>query len=455
MNRPPNIEKYLKKYAVSPLRPLLAPSVADAEQAVVIPALAESGSLFRTLSRIAANPAGDLRRTLVVCVVNNHRPPIATEEEIRDNQVTLTFLRDLMAGRKPPPAGPDLAADIERIARSGLRLGCIDASSPGLEIPDRDGGVGTARKIGMDAALAILSGRGPGGGVICCLDADTFVMENYLAAVYAHFAITNDPAAVTGYAHRKPLDPRLLASICRYEIFLRAYVIGLSFAASPYAFHAIGSTMSCTAEAYAAVRGMNRRTAAEDFHFLDKLAKLRRVGHIGDTTVFPSPRTSHRVPFGTGQRMLQFMTGSADEFRIHDPRIIVILREWLAGMEAHPDRGPEAILAAARKIHPELKVYLDLSRFAIDWPVIRRNCPDPAHLRRQFHVWFDGLKTLRLVHHLSRSAFPAVPLFEGLKGLLDRMGEEIPSIAGISHGVPEIDAELRILEQLRFHFPRS
>ena len=87
--------------------------------------------------------------------------------------------------------------------------------------------------------------------------------------------------------------------------FCGAYVIGLSYAGSPYAFHAIGSTMSCTAEAYAAVRGMNRRTAAEDFHFLDKLAKLGRIGHIEKTTVFPSPRTSHRVPFGTGQRMLR------------------------------------------------------------------------------------------------------------------------------------------------------
>jgi hypothetical protein len=455
MNRLPNIEKYLKKYAVSPTRPLLAPSVADVEQAVVIPALAESASLFRTLSLIAANPSGDLRRTLVVCVVNNHRPPIAAAEEIRDNQVTLTLLKDLMARRKPSAVGPDLRPDLERISRSGLRLGCIDASSPGMEIPDQQGGVGTARKIGMDASLDILSGRGPGGGVICCLDADTWVTGNYLAAVYAHFAIKNDPAAVTSYAHRKPSDPRLLASICCYEIFLRYYVIGLSFAGSPYAFHAIGSTMSCTAEAYAAVRGMNRRAAAEDFHFLDKLAKLRRVGHIGTTTVFPSPRTSHRVPFGTGQRMLQFMTGTADDCRVHDPRVIVILREWLAGMEADPDRGGEVLLAAAREIHPELKAYLELARFATDWPVIRRNCPDPGHLQRQFHVWFDGLKTLRLLHHFSRTAFPAVSLFEGLKGLLDEMGEAIPTTAGISPRSWGIDSQLRILEELRFHFPWS
>jgi hypothetical protein len=456
MNRRRNIEKYLERYAVSPLRPLLAGSVADVDRVVVIPALAESSSLFRTLSFLSANPSGELRRTLVVCVVNNHRPPVAAEEEILDNQATLAILKELIAGRNPSAAGTAvLGGDLERIAGSSLRLGCIDASSAGAEIPDRDGGVGTARKIGMDAALSVLCGQGPGGGVICCLDADTLVMENYLAAVYAHFSRTDDPAAVARYAHQRPADPTRLAAICCYEIFLRAYVAGLAFAGSPYAFHAIGSTMSCTAQAYAAVRGMNRRTAAEDFHFLDKLAKLRNVGYVGTTTVFPSSRSSGRVPFGTGQRMTRFLNGGMDEYRLHDFRIFAILREWLAGMEADPDRGTDAILADARKIHPDLKAYLDLSRFAGDWPVIRKNSPDAGHRRRHFHVWFDGLKTLRLVHHLSRTAFPPVPMFEGLKELLDRTGQGIPSIAGIPSGVPAPDTQFRILEELRSRFPES
>ncbi|MCE5263194.1 MAG: hypothetical protein LLG97_06630 [Deltaproteobacteria bacterium] len=455
MNRPGNIENYLKKYAVFPKRPLRACALDDVDRAVVIPALAESGSLFHTLSRVAANPADELRRTLVICVVNNHRPPLATEAEIRDNGVTLALLGALLDGDNASAIRPDLRRELDRIAGSGLRLGFIDASSPGAEVPDRDGGVGTARKIGMDAALAILSGRGPGGGIICCLDADTWVMENYLSAVHDHYSQEKDPAAVTGYAHRMPSDPRLLASICRYEIFLRSYVIGLAYAGSPYAFHAIGSTMSCTAEAYGAVRGMNRRTAAEDFHFLDKLAKLGRVGHIEKTTVFPSPRTSHRVPFGTGRRMLQSVSDAADEYRIHDHRTIEVLRVWLADVAADPDRGAEAMLAAAQKIHPALGAYLDLSRFAVDWPVIRRNCPDPAHLRRQFHIWFDGLRTLRLVHHFDRSVFPPVPLFAGLKGLLDGLGETIDELAGSPAAEPGIDGQLRILAELRSRFPRS
>ena len=100
---------------------------------------------------------------------------------------------------------------------------------------------------------------------------------------------------------------------------------------------------------------MNRRTAAEDFHFLNKLAKIGKIGTMTETTVFPSPRPSGRVPFGTGRSMLRFMTGGTDEYRLYDPRIFVILQEWLAGMEADPDRDPETILDGADRFMPVLR----------------------------------------------------------------------------------------------------
>jgi len=457
MNLSPRTQKYLHTYGVSPVRPLLTASVDGVERAVVIPALAESSSLFRTLASIAGNSPRELRRTLVICVVNNHRPHLAAEADILDNRETLNILNALVLGRPPSLSRHTgmLYDDIRQIARSGLRLACIDASSPGLEIPDRDGGVGTARKIGMDAALKLLDSQGTGGGVICCLDADTLVDENYLSAVGQHFAETGNPAAVSAYAHQKPSDPEILLAICGYEIFLRSYVIGLSFAGSPYAFHSIGSTMACTAESYVDVRGMNRRAAAEDFYFLNKLCKIGKIGVVRETTVFPSPRPSGRTPFGTGRRVLRFMTGGGDECRFYDPRVFDILREWLAEMEADPDRDPGTILVAAGRIHFLLEEYLRMIRFDRNWQVIRRNCSNSTHLRRQFHVWFDGLKTLRLIHHLSRSAFPPVPLFDGLKELLDRAGGSIPIPANSPEGTLELDLQFRILEELRSQFPCS
>ncbi len=448
-------EKYLQCYGIFPQRPLVAGSVEGIEQAVVIPALAERDSLFRTLAGIARNPPGDLQGTLVICVVNNHRPPLTSDREIADNQKTLSILKPLVFKRPASQDLPDATReDLQHIAGSELRLAFIDASSPGQEIPDRDGGVGTARKIGMDAALRIVDARAAGGGVICCLDADTLVEENYLTAFRAYFTRTGEPAAVSAYAHQTPDDPKLPAAICCYEIFLRSYVIGLSYAGSPYAFHSIGSTMACSANGYTDVRGMNRRGAAEDFHFLNKLAKIGKIGTMTETTVFPSSRPSGRVPFGTGRSMLRFLTGGTYEYRLYDPRIFVILKEWLAMMEADPDRDSGVILNGANRIHARLDEYLRLSRFAADWTVIRKNCRDAGHLRRQFHVWFDGLKTLKLVHHLSRSDFPSVPLFDGLNELIALQGR--PLLQALSPGgIPKRDVQLRILEALRSDFPHS
>jgi hypothetical protein len=245
-----------------------------------------------------------------------------------------------------------------------------------------------------------------------------------------------------------------MAAICQYEIFLRAYVIGLSLAGSPYAFHAIGSTMACTAQAYVDVRGMNRRTAAEDFHFLNKLAKIGGVGTIGATTVFPSPRESARVPFGTGRAMLKVTGGAEGEWRLHDPRIFTLLGQWLAAVNERPDREAAEMVAVAMKIHPGLAAYLEQNRFDAAWHNIRRNCPDESHLVRGFHVWFDGLKTLRFVHHLSRTAFPPVPLVRGVPGLLDRAGR-IDSAGAIFREFSGSDAPFRILEALRRNFPGS
>ncbi len=124
---------------------------------------------------------------------------MAPIEEIRDNQETLPVLKDIVFGSPASSASPgDIHEDLRQIVGSELRVAFIDASSPGLEIPDRDGGVGTARKIGMDAALGIIGTGATGGGVICCLDADTLVEENYLSAVRTYFAETENPAAVVG-----------------------------------------------------------------------------------------------------------------------------------------------------------------------------------------------------------------------------------------------------------------
>lgn len=456
MSKTLKADKYLQRYSILNKRPIFARSWDGIENAVVIPALQEKNFLFQTLVSLAKNPPADLRRTMVICVVNNHRPAIAGNQAFADNQETLSILRGLIDKIIVAKLfNQSIREDCRVILESGLRLAAVDASSSGLEIADGDGGVGAARKIGMDAALMILSTQNWTQGIISCLDADTLVEENYLSAIASFFHDNHCPAATASYAHQKPANIELLSAICRYETFLRAYVIGLSFAASPYAFPSIGSTISCTAESYLAVRGMNRRAVAEDFHFLDKLAKLGNIGFVEGTTVHPSPRLSRRVAFGTGRKMIYFLEEGGAECLLYNQEIFIILGTWLHEMVSAPDRSAATIMKAADNIHPCLHEYLTIARFPENWETMRHNCADAEHLRRQFNVWFDGLKTLRLVHHLERSAYPPVAMFSGLKRLLQLMKKEIPLLENISVEAPSINLQFRILFELRALFPAS
>ena len=449
MTIPENIVRYLDRCGETGRRLVLTKLRSGIDQAVVIPALAEERSLFDTLDVLCANPPEEMERTLVLCVINNRNPGIARPEDIDQNRRTVKRLERLIAGRQALEDTDDknVALQDRTIHGACPNLACLDASSPGMEMPAR-GGVGMARKIGMDSALGMLDYGSRRRKLLFCLDADTRVEPDYLSAVRSFFETKRNSAAVVEYAHPLDGEPALRAAICCYEIFLRYYSLGLLYARSPYAHHSVGSTMICTADGYAAVRGMSRREAGEDFYFLNKLAKLNAIGRISETTVYPSARASLRVPFGTGQRVVRFLENRRNEYLLYHPAVFEVLERWLALMASGGDMKPECILDGAAKIHPRLRSFLERNRFQEAWPRIRWNHRRTNDLARHFHAWFDGFRTLKLIHDLSEDAFPPMDMFQALKHLLLAMGDpfhqEIDPL-----NMPSPDEQIRILRHLR------
>ena len=397
------VAKYLENRAEPGGRPVAVGELEGISQVVAIPILAESAELEAMLASLAENPQEDLQRTLIVCVVNNRKPGLVDEDALADNRECLEFLNGLALG-----------SDARSL--SGLRLACMDASSPGFELGDKEG-VGTARKLGLDWGLAVLRRAGNARGVMVCLDADTWVEPNYLAAVGEHFAGGPGWGAVINYAHRFDGPEKQQAAIVAYELFLRYHVLGLRYAASPYAFHSIGSTMACTMEAYAASGGMKRRRAGEDFYFLQDVAKTGYVDRIAGTTVYPSSRGSWRTPFGTGKRVERFLEGGHEEYRVYHPDSYVIIRAWLGTVRSHPEVDAEYLLAEARGIAAELGSFLSGQRFETVWPKLQANARDSEMLLRQLDRWFDGFRTMKLIHHLRDNGLAEQNTFDALAAL--------------------------------------
>jgi hypothetical protein len=399
----PPWQRYLQKRRLAGPWSLEGAEQDDFSLAVVIPALGESRSLPATLASLERNPPNLLERTLVTVVVNN--PAQASQADREDNRRTLAGLARY--------AGP-------------LHLAWVNASSQGRELPPREG-VGTARKIGFDLVLGRCRAVSPLLPILISLDADTLVDDNYLPAIEDHFRDSAAGGAVLPFCHRSGGDPAIDRAIGHYELFLRTYVLGLTWAASPYALHTIGSAMACRADAYAACGGMNRRPSGEDFYFVQQLAKVCGVSQVRGTLVHPSPRPSSRVPFGTGPSVARLLAHPGEELEFYPAAAFDILKEWLAVVSLHRAEKGEALLERARGISPDLGRFLEALDFTATWRKLQRNHAQPERLSAAFHAWFDGLRTRQLLHNLARGPFPWQRAAQAVPALLQRLSLPSPS----------------------------
>jgi len=439
------VDDYLRDYAADIKWKLTASNTNNISMIVVIPAYAEKETLFSTLMSLAQNPVSSLDESLILCVINNKKT--SPSDDIRNNRQTIGIIDALIKKKSinNNSISPETQLLIKCLADARINLGYIDASSTGYEIPENAGGVGMARKIGMDMALRLSKEKAPARNLILSLDADTLVRENYLPAVKNYFTKRINTAVIS-YEHQTPARAEEAAAICCYEIFLRYWVLGLGYAKSPWAFHSIGSTIVTTTDAYLAVRGMNKRDAGEDFYFLNKLAKISRIHYLKETCVYPSARPSTRVVFGTGKRIQRFLSGIQQEYLLYDPKIFQVLADWLEYMRSAIDCTENEIMTAASKIHPYLSNYLADAGFAQAWMKIRKNATDTDALLRQFNFWFDGFRTLKFVNYFTRNVYPQINMFTALGKLLFAYGDKG---FNLSADIPQLEEQWRILQYLR------
>ena len=366
------LEKYLRTRAVQGPWRLDGVERSNYRAAVVIPALAESAALPETIAALAKNPPELLKETLVVIVVNNRSS--ASAEHKADNHQTLKWLQS-----HPCPQ---------------LHLAWIDASSSGREFPFKDG-VGLARKAGFDLAMEFLDWlRKP---LLISLDADTRVDADYLPAIFAYFQDSCCGGAIISFKHQSGQTPQQEKAIREYELYLRSYLFGLQIAGSPYAYHAIGSAFACRADSYIAAGGMNRRSAAEDFYFLQQLAKVAGVEMLRGTVVRPSPRFSDRVPFGTGRAVQAYAEEGKQLFHFVPATAFQLLKVWLELVSQNLSTPAESILHKTQEISPLLNQFLKELDFPRVWKSLQTNHSQDGQRIRAFHHWFDALRTRQLL----------------------------------------------------------
>lgn len=319
----------------------------------------------------------------------------------------------------------DMRARVERwrSGREGPRLRFHTLDYPRL--PARHAGVGLARRIGMDEAVARFAAVDNPLGIIASLDADCLCDDDYLVALEAHFARHEDTRACTLYFEHAldgPLEEALYQGITRYELFLRYYRHGLGFAGFPYAHYTVGSCLAVRCEAYARHGGMNRRKAGEDFYFLNKLMAVGGVSENTATRVMPGVRASTRTPFGTGRALHAHLRGDGTEWMAYDPRVFRDLKALVDDVETYGDIAPGAWLPRSG-LSDAMNGFLFANGFVEKHGELRRNCAAPKTFRKRFFQWFDGFRALKFIHHATRAGYARQPLERACLTLLGWQGE--------------------------------
>ncbi len=344
---------------------------------IVIPCLAEYDHVFKTLDSLTYG-SQRLAEAEVILVVNHSRHASAVVRA--DNLKTLQ--------------------DDRLSAAQVLPMVVVDRATAGLELAPRLAGVGLARRIGMDQALRRLVQAGTQAqGIIACLDADTVVSAGYIDRLLEAFERRPQPlGGLCHFEHPWPQDQVMKEAIVYYELWLRYLEAGMAVAGSPFAYQSMGSAMVVSAQAYAMVEGLAPRQAAEDFHFLQKVAKLslpRPLLRISSATVYPMARFSRRVLFGTGRAMLAAAEQGSQLYRqVPAPVLFLELRRFFR--ELAP--GYQNLRHLRQASSARLMAFMEENR---GWPVLaklQKNYHSPERFEAACHQWFDGLKIVRFLN---------------------------------------------------------
>jgi len=296
------------------------------------------------------------------------------------------------------------------------------------ELPPKNHGVGLGRKIGMDEALRRFDKAGNvEQGIISCFDADSTCDTNYLTDIYKHFRNNiNCPGVSIYYEHPidKITDPVLGPGITQYELHLRYYIHAQRFAGLPYAYHTVGSSMAVKADAYQKQGGMNKRKAGEDFYFLHKIISLGSFTDLKSTTVYPSPRLSDRVPFGTGRAMTEWKENGSSEYLTYNPDSFEAIRPLFTNLKKIYLEGTEQI-----DLHECIKEFLHHELFEENLNSAKAKTRDFRSFKKRFYSWFNAFKLMKFLHFARDNYYENIPVIEASKWLLKEFYsiQDVPS----------------------------
>ncbi|MCQ2973868.1 MAG: glycosyltransferase family 2 protein [Bacteroidales bacterium] len=332
----------------------------------------------------------------VIVVVNS--PENASEEVLNQNQSTIETVNTISSQN----------------TRRDIKIYCIHRPN----LPKKHAGVGFARKIGMDEAVRRFDQIENKSGIIVNFDADSLCNYEYLYQIEQYFIKNPKKEAISIYFEH-PLEgeeypQENYKAIAKYELYLRYYLQAQKYSKFPFAYHTIGSAFAVKAYVYTAEGGMNRRQAGEDFYFLQKIIPRQRFGELNTAQVYPSPRCSIRVPFGTGASITKMCT-DCEQYLVYNPEAFEILKRFFE--TAHNFRTNNQV-----DIDSRLKLYLEQNDFFKAIDNMKNNSTTEKTFMQRFFTWFDAFRLLKFLNYIHENQLSKIGVEQASLYILNKIG---------------------------------
>ncbi len=394
------IKKYLEKKSIYKNK-----TFDCSEIAICIPVCNEYPFFLSVLKNLAISCAVANQQVCVICCVNNK---INSSEKILQNNQRMIYELNRIAN-----------AENNSLEKTLLKVCVLDYTKKNAFTEKQ--GVGWARKIAMDYALA------NGAKVLACLDADTFVDENYILQL-KYFFKNNLDCGTMNFFHKRienfsdDIDEsknsiQLNSAIQLYEDYIKNHSKKLAECGTPFCYSALGCVIVCSDKMYCECGGMKNKLAGEDFYFIqemiknvisknpDKLFQSEKnfnIINFLDTTVMPSTRFSDRVLFGTGKALEQIVEGNFSKAKLFKDYEYLEIKKFIDLFnELNKKNFPLDLQREAEKKCNGLYSFLLNDGFFSDWNlIVENNKKSQKKLAVAFHCKFDGLKIIRALHYL-------------------------------------------------------
>ena len=275
-------------------------------------------------------------------------------------------------------------------------------------------GVGLARKTGMDEAVRRFNSINKPDGVILNLDADCTVEKNYFLTICNKVMKSKEISACSIYFEHPLSGNKYPETIYRYiafyELHLRYFFQALAYTGFPYVFHTVGSAIAVKALPYVKAGGMNRRQAGEDFYFIQKLVPSGGYINLNSTTVYPSPRTSFRVPFGTGASIRKLSDDKSSTLMTYNILAFKELRTFFEQIDAFFESTPGQLEEYFSLLPPGLRMFLDKKEFINKMNEIRDNTSGIVSFKKRFFGWFNMFRVVKYLNYVHSEFYEKKPV---------------------------------------------